>query len=404
MRESGKIYVSAEAAKLRGYMTVDGWLTDVMAERTGSKRTEAMYLYYLHGFMKWTNENIEAGMTPDGIIDIAVAKLREDVMSKWAEQTTKRFFNWMCNDRKLARTTAKTRYGAVRSFFRCNGIRFTGKTPMATVTTRYVLPAKSKLQEIWNIAGLFMKIRIGMLNDTGLRPSDVVSMDYSAICDSFEGKEEYIYIESVSGKEQVAFAVCLTRPTTRLMHTYFKLRVSEGESIADGSPIITERHRLGNYIGVNQLWRDISELGKHIGIKISPKYFRKRFRTECSPIIGRDATCKMAGWTIPGAGKHYFLPPKAKTIKNYRKIERIICLEDVVTDLDITAQRRMSAEMLRAAGLNPEELIARAGIGSNVKDQADYLTRQLIGLMNIVKVANNAHGNDIPETGPVSLV
>ena len=403
-RDNGKIYFKPEAVELRRYSTVDGWLTDVMAERTGSKRTEAMYLYYLDGFMAWADENVMVDMTPDKIIGIAVGKLKKDVMSKWAERVAKRFFNWMCNDSKLARTTAKTRYGAVRSFFRYNGIRFTGKTPIATVTTRYILPAKSKLQEIWNIADLFMKIRIGMLNDTGLRPSDVVSMDYGTIRDSFEEDEEYIYIESVSGKEQVTFAVCLTKPMTRLMHTYFKLRASEGEAIADSSPIITEQHRLGNYIGVNQLYRDISELGRRVGIKISPKYFRKRFRTECSPIIGRDATMKMAGWTIPGAGKHYFLPPKAKTIENYRKVERIICLEDVATDLDIAAQRRMSAEMLRAAGLNPEELLVKAGIRNNVKEQADYLTNQLMGLLNIVKVANNARGSNIPKTGPVPLV
>jgi len=408
--ENGKIYLNAEAEKLKKYKTVDDWLTDVMSERTGSKYTEAAYLNHFHGFLGWTNENVRACVvldhlaTPDDIMDIAVGKLKDDVTSKWAERVTKKWFNWMCGGGGLARTTAKMRYGVVRSFFRHNGIRFTGKTPMATVTTRYVLPAKSKLQEMWNIAGLFMKVRIGMLNDTGLRPSDVVSMDYGAIRDSFEEKEEYIYIESVSGKEQVSFAVCLTRPTTRLMHTYFSLRTSEGEDIADDSPIITERYRLGNYIGVNQLYRDISGLGKRVGVKMSPKYFRKRFRTECTTIIGRDATMKMAGWKIPGVGSYYFLPPKAKTIESYRKIERIICLEDVATDLDITAQRRMSAEMLRAAGLNPEELLARASIGDSVRDQADFLTRQLIGLLNIVKTVNNVKKQTCPETGPVSLV
>lgn len=403
-KDNGTIYFKPEAERLRNYESIRNWLTDVMAERTGSRRTEAMYLYYLHGFMAWAGENVGAGMTPDGIIDIAMAKLREDAMSKWAERTTKRFFNWMCNDSKLARTTAKTRYGAVRSFFRYNGIRFTGRTPAATARTRYVIPEKAKLQKMWRIATLFEKIRVGLLNDTGLRPRDVVNLKYSAIKDSFEKGEEYIYIESVSEKEDLSFAVCLTRTTTQLMHTYFEFRAREGETIANGTPIITERHSLGQPIGTNALYRNIRDLGAKVGIKMSPKYFRKLFRTNCSPIIGRDVTCKMAGWTIPGAGKHYFLPPKSKTVEEYKKIEQIICLEDIVTNSDITAQRRMSAEMLKAAGLDPEELLMKASIGDNVKDQADYLTKQLCGLMNIVKVVNNARGSDIPETGPVSLV
>lgn len=402
-KNSGKIYVKPEAAKLRDYRTVDDWLTDVMAERTGSKKTEAAYLNWFHGFMVWADENVVADATPDKIVGMAVDRLREDAMSDWAERVTKRFFNSMC-ERGLARTTAQTRYGAVRSFFRSNRIKFVGKTPSATVRTRYTIPEKERLREMWNIADLFMKIRIGLLNDTGLRSNDVVNMAYESIKDSFEKNDVYIYIESVSEKEDLPFAVCLTRPTTRLMHAYFEFRGREGENIESDSPLITERHSLGRHIGVNQLYRDIRDLGRKVGIKISPKIFRKRFRTECSPIIGRDATCRMAGWTIPGAGKHYFLPPKSKTVEEYKKVEQIICLEDITTDSDITAQRRMSAEMLRAAGMDPERILSEAGVGDGVKEQADYLTKQLVGLLNIVKAVNNAEKQAGPEMSPSQLV
>lgn len=409
-KDNGKIYVRSEAEKLLKYRAVDIWLTDVMTERTGSTKTRAAYLNYFHNFVAWAQSDMEEcrrldhPVTPNDIIRIAVNKLKEDIMSDWAERAAKKWFMWMCSDGGLARTTAKTRYGVVRSFFRCNRIKFIGKTPSATVRTRYIIPDKEKLQKMWKVADLFEKIRIGLLNDTGMRPEDAVDLDYGTIKDSFEEKEEYIYMTNISEKEDQPFAVCLTRPTTQLMHTYFELRIKKDEVIADDTPIITRKHSPGQHIGTNQLYRDIHELGKKVGIKISPKYFRKRFRTECSPIIGRDATMKMAGWKIPGAGSHYFLPPKSKTVELYKRVERIICLEDVATDLDIAAQRRMAAEMLRAAGLDPEDILAKANIGSNVKDQADYLTKQLCGLMNIVKVANNAHGSDIPETGPVPLV
>jgi len=409
-RENAKIYVKPEAEELLKCETVDVWLTDVMTERTGSTKTRAAYLNYFHNFVVWAQSGMEEcrkldyPATPNDIIGIAVNRLKEDIMSDWAERAAKKWFMWMCSDGGLARTTAKTRYGVVRSFFRCNRIKFVGKTPSATVRTRYTIPDKEKLQKMWKVADLFEKIRIGLLNDTGMRPEDAVNLSYETIRDSFERNEEYMYITNISEKEDLPFAVCLTRPTTRLMHTYFELRIKEGEAIADGTPIMTRKHSPGQHIGTNQLYRDINELGKLVGVKMSPKIFRKRFRTECSPIIGRDATMKMAGWAIPGAGKHYFLPPKSKTVEEYKRIEKVICLEDVATDSDITAQRRMSAEMLRAAGLDPEGLLADAGIGDDVKDQADYLTRQLVGLMNIVKVANNVRGNDIPEMGPVSLV
>ena len=409
-KDNGTIYIKPEAEELRKYRTVDDWLTDVMAERTGSTKTRAAYLNYFHNFVVWAQSDMEEcrkldhPATPNDIVEIAVDRLKEDIMSDWAERAAKKWFMWMCGDGGLARTTAKTRYGVVRSFFRCNRIKFIGKTPSATVRTRYIIPDKEKLQKMWKVADLFEKIRIGLLNDTGMRPEDAVNLNYEIIRDSFEENEEYIYMTNVSEKEDQPFAVCLTRTTTRLMRTYFELRMKAGEVIADGTPIMTRKHSPGQHIGTNQLYRDILELGRKVGIRISPKYFRKRFRTECSPIIGRDATMKMAGWKIPGAGSHYFLPPKSKTVEEYKRVERIICLEDVATDLDIAAQKRMAAEMLRAAGLDPEGLLTDAGVGDNVKDQADYLTKQLVGLMNIVKVSNNVHGNNIPKMGPVSLV
>jgi len=413
-RKNAKIYVKPEAEGLLRCETVDVWLTDVMTERTGSEKTKAAYLNYFCDFVEWTRDHVkecrepyeQSGRetTPDDIIEIAVGKLKVDVMSDWAERTTKKWFTWMCGDCGLARTTAKTRYGAIRSFFKCNRIKFVGRTPSATVRTRYIIPEKGKLRKMWKVAGLFEKIRIGLLNDTGMRPEDAIDLSYETIRDSFEKNEEYIYVTEISEKEDQPYAVCLTRPTTRLMHTYFELRVREGEAIADGSPVLTEKRHLGQYIGMNQLYRDIRDLGKKVNIKISPKIFRKRFRTECTPIIGRDATMKMAGWALPGVGKNYFLPPKAQTLRDYRKVEATLCLEDVATDLDIAAQRRVAAEMLRAAGMDPERMLSEAGVGDNVKDQADHLTRQLVGLMNIVKAVNNVEKQTGPEMSPISLV
>lgn len=376
-RNNAKIYVSPKAKALLEYETVDRWITDVMTERTGSEKTKAAYLNYFCNFVEWARGHVEgcSEATPDGIVEMAIEKLKADVMSDWAEKTTKKWFMWMCTEGKLARTTAKTRYGVARSFFRSNRIKFIGKTPSATVRTRYIIPEKEKLQEMWKIADLFEKIRIGILNDTGMRPEDAVNLSYETIRDSFERDEEHIYLTDISEKEDQPYAVFLTKSMTRLMHTYFEFRVKNGEVIADDSPVLTKRRDLGKYIGVNQLYRDINGLGKQIGIKISPKIFRKRFRTECTPIIGRDATMKMGGWALPGVGKQYFLPTKAQTLRDYRKVEKLLCLEDIRTIMDKAERKKAAFDMLKAAGLDPDELLR---------------------VMKIVRGTNNA----LPETGP----
>ncbi len=65
--------------------------------------------------------------------------------------------------------------------------------------------------------------------------------------------------------------------------------------------------------------------------------------------------------------------------------------------MEFAAQRRMASEMPRAAGANPERLLEEAGIGDGIKEQADYLTKHLVGLLNIVKAVNNVNGKSAPK-------
>jgi len=392
-----KTDIAKRMAETRRFKAVGDWIGDVRSERTGSQKTVDMYLRAMVWFSDWVNETQDLTLgrktTPDDLIRVAKEKLREDPNSQWAERLVKTWFNWMTSDeRGLSRNTAKTRYGIMRSFFRYNGIKFVSKTPRATARTRYVIPEKASLEMMWDFADLFERIRIGVLNDTGMRPEDAVGLVYADIKNSFELNEDILYIEKVSEKEDVQFAVCLTRPTTRLMRVYFKHRIRKGEVITDNSPVITEKRNLGKPISTNQLYKDIRDIGKKLGLKISPKIFRKRFRTECSPIIGRDATMKMGGWKIPGAGAHYYLPPKAKTVENYKRVERLLCLEEIASDDEVIVQKRITTEWLKAAGLNPERLLREGNIGTNIRDQAEYLTRHLVGLLNIVRKANENGG------------
>jgi len=373
------------------FEAVRDWRSDVKAEGTGSAPTEKAYLRHAMSFSEWT------GRTPDELIAEAKAKLKEDPNSRSAERLARRWFNHLVSEKGLSRNTGRSRYGVIRSFFRHNGVRFTGKCPRAAAMTRYAIPEKADLKRIWRMADAYEKIRMGVLNDTGMRPSDAVRLVYADVRESFERGEDMLYIEKVSGKEEVRFAVCLTRTTTALLRDHMAHRIRGGEELGDGSPIITESLNHGRPIGVNQLWRDVHRLGETVGIRLSPKAFRKRFRTYCSPVIGRDAVMRMGGWKIPGAGSHYFLPPKAKTVEDYRKVEGILSLGSDTENVEFAAQRRMASEMLRAAGANPELLLEKADIGDGTKEQADYLTKHLVGLLNIVKAVNNVSGGSPPK-------
>jgi len=358
---------------LEEFESVDRWLTELHSGTTGSAGTVATYLRRLEKFCKW------AKMNPDELVAKAKAE------SKWAEKLVKRYFRHL-TESGLARTTARSIYGSLRSFFVYNDIPFFSKMPIATVATRTVIPDKNELVKVFEAADLQQKVIMVILNDTGMRQSDAANLKVGDL----EKVGERYYIEKVSVKEDLWFAVCLTKAGTRILDMYFDFRMRMGEKVAENSPVITSRINHGEFISANMIYREVADAGEKVGVKLSPKIFRKRFRTEASPLIGRDAVCKMGAWAIPGAGRHYYLPPKAKTVELYTIIEPTLALERVTSTADLKAQREIAAQMLKAAGFDPELLLKKAKV-KGLKAEAQYLT-SYVGKMLRKKVEPEAGG------------
>lgn len=308
-------------AWLLGFKEVkENWLEEVRAERTGSERTEEAYLDRMEWFIRFMD------MTPAEIISRGVEETRKEqtgVLKRktWADRTALKFFNWLQTQKtktgkKWTRLAAKNAYGTVRSFLRYNGFQFKGKTPIAPVTSTTKLPSNEQMAQAWKIAPLHQKLPCGVLRSTMWRPEDVLDLRYGDLQDQYDPKR--FYIEKVTQKEELPVGVYLTAETTELVRLHMR------KVYGDKNPKPTD-HVLP--YGYDNLLHHVQEFGKAIGIKLSPKYFRKMGRTRCSPMIGNDAVFKMAGWALPGVGRNYVLPAPEDTLKCYLRIETLLTFE-----------------------------------------------------------------------------
>lgn len=374
-----------KSKRIENSPAVTTWITDIMTEGTGSETTRSMYIRVMHEFCNWfwTTQHYE-GMPakPDlqWIIDKTIKEFKVGQKS-FGEIITKNFFQYLVtkkpNGKGYARTSATTFYGIIRSFFRANNIIFVGKTPSATVKTIYEIPSKPDLIKAYQYASLKKKLRMGVLNDTGMRPGDAVRLVFKDVKIDYKKRAVRAYIRKISEKEDLEFAVCLSRVTTELLWHILDERLAHGEVLREDSALLSEKHS-GYPITVNQLYRDIKDVGQRVGIKLMPKIFRKRFRTYGSPIIGRDYIQKMAAWKIPGAGAHYVLPPREETERQYILLEPTLMLEETPTSSAIEVQRQTAKELLRAAGLDPDNLLREANLGKSVGEETKFLNKVLI--------------------------
>lgn len=374
-----------ETTSITNEEALDVWVTDFMTERTGAEGTKRTYMAIFAEFDEWTR--LKYGCSAAGIIRRTI-KTWKIGTKPFAELVVKKYFQYLISqDRekykgtRLKRNSAKSQYGAMRSFFRSNNILFIGKTPEAHAEICGEIPPKTDIIKAYKFADFDEKLRLGAVNDTGLRPSDIVNLTIRNLLGSYRKRTKRAYIKQVSEKRPIKFATCFSLQTTELLWRSLDLRKDAGEELTDASPLFARKNDAGKPIGENQLYRDVVAIGKRVGIKLIPKMFRKRFRTYGTPIIGKEHILKMAAWKIPGVGESYVLPPEEKTRELYAKLEPTLSLEEVPRGLAVEIQRHTAKELLKAAGLDPDELLRKANIGESVEDQTRFLNKTLVGTL-----------------------
>jgi integrase len=357
--------------EVKEYRTVQLWLAKVRRSRRGSEKTQAMYAKVLPKFCEF------CGMDPDQLI----AESKDERGMTQGERKANAWFDYMTKDDRYSRMYAKTFYGIVRSFYRANEILFVDRTPCAKPRTHYVIPSPAMLKKAWQLADFMTRMRVGILNDTGMRPEDACKLTYGDIEASFRENKDRIYIEKVNEKEGVDFRVCLSRPVTELVYAHIRERVAKGEKMAKDTLLMKREHtRKGERsrpITGSALWKNVRDFGATVGVEMSPKTFRKRFRTQGSPEVGQDMICVMGGWKIAGVGNNYFLPNEEQIRALYPKLEEVLCLEET-RDRDMEVQRETARQLLKAAGLDPDALLRVACIGNKIEDETAFLNKALV--------------------------
>jgi integrase len=320
--------------ELRENPKIVEWFDRVTKDGTGSGGTLGVYLRDIRDFLAF------AKMTPEEVLTIAEQKLRQERKSSlqkdtWAEKQTTTFFNEECKTN--ARTSARRKYVTVRSFFHAHGLLFTGKTPEATTLTAPLRVYEDELTKLWEAASLQEKQVLSALRSTGWRPSELVDTKgrdgqirpgiiYGDIKKDLERGEKRLYFERVSKKESIWVGTFFGVEATKITKLALEERKNGGEIFTDDTRVFS--------FGEPQLAQYVRQAAERIGLKITPKTFRKLFRTRCESIIGKDAVCRMAGWTIPGVGKVYNLPPREETLKRFIQIERLVTFEQIAATSD----------------------------------------------------------------------
>jgi hypothetical protein len=331
------------------------WLDVVKGERTGSERTVEAYLDRIIPFIQYMN------MTPAEIIAKGAEEVKKDQAKSlqrktWADRTAIAFFNYLLDEKTKTKTgkdwtrnAAKNAYGTVRSFLRYNGFTFKGKTPIAPSLSTTKLPSNRQLTQAWKIATPTQKLACGLLRSTMWRPEDILELTYGDLQEQYDTQR--FYIEKVTQKEELKVGVYLTAETTELVRLH--MRKEYGDKKPDPKDKVLDY----NY---NNLLTHVQNFGRNVGLKLSPKYFRKMGRTRGSPIIGQDALFKMAGWALPGVGRNYMLPSPEDTLDNYLQIERLLTFEpQVVSDKEQERQNIKNFAIARGVPVEVAEQMVK---------------------------------------------
>jgi len=342
------IWKALSVEEIRKFQCVKDWLSGVKRQRTGSDKTAENYL---RNFTEYVNHRQK---TPDELLKEDVP-YREGKKITVAEYNVDQYFTWLQDKKEgpikrrgkgrgLGRGSAKTIYGTLRSFFRQNEVVFYSKTPQAIVETKPLQISDETLRKMWKQATLEEKLPLAFARSTGWRPEDMLALTYGDVKQDLESGESRIYIEKVTAKEDLWAAVFYTEEATEILRLAIENRKKKGEVFTDGTKILPYKY--------GQLLQYFTQAGKRIDVRLSPKFFRKWFRTKCSPIIGKDAVFRMAAWTLPGVGKHYDLPDRNETLERFIRIEQLLTFEPkAVSDKEQQIQNLINFAI--AQGLQP---------------------------------------------------
>ncbi|NVM20565.1 MAG: site-specific integrase [Desulfobacterales bacterium] len=202
-----------------------------------------------------------------------------------------------------------------------------------------------------------------------MSPKDFVSLKIGQayIKEDLARDEARIYIERRGIKEMTRTQVFFDLEATKALKDYLRYRRDKlDEKITDETPLVRSEHATEagevEAITTGQLGRLVSEIGERAGVKITPKIFRKYFRTQCGNSIGRknEHILIMGGWKIPGAGPNYQYPSKEEMLDDYIKSEPFLRFQKPqAEESEEERNLRTLKDIARSLNMDPLEVFKR---------------------------------------------
>jgi len=371
----------------------------LLRHRTGSPATLYQYIYGVHRFSKWTNTQ------PDQLVK-ACKDQDGDPKPKALSQTSRMLDDFVANlqAENLAPGSVSNHVKGVKALFRCNGLKL--ELPYS-LSKRGVYedraPTPEELQKILDIADLRERVIITMLALGGFRIGTLAKLQYRHVKRDIERGMIPIHVhveaEITKGKYH-DYDTFLNQEAAEYMKAYLDSRRKgsptgrkQPENIHDDSPLIRDgQSNQAKPITTGRIHSVVHNLYVKAGLVTSNprgrRYdlrahsIRKFFRTQLASLgVQTDYVEYMMGHTIST-----YHDIRMKGIEFLRGIY-------MASSLSIRPKTRVSKidalkEIIRAWGLNPEEVLTREALSQphrTVIDQNQLEQAQLAQLTTALK-------------------
>jgi len=371
----------------------------LLRHRTGSQATLYQYIYGVHRFSKWLN-------TPPDQLVKSCQDQDGDPKPKALAQTSRMLDDFVANlqAENLAPGTVSNHVKGVKALFRCNGLKL--ELPYS-LSKRGVYedraPTPEELQKILDIANLRERVIITMLALGGFRIGTLVKLCYRHVKRDLERQAVPIHVhveaEITKGKYH-DYDTFLNQEAAEYLRDYLEIRRKGSprgrtppENIRDDSPLIRDDlYKHPRPIATSTLHVVIHNLYIRAGL-LTKNPLGRRYDLRAHSI--RKFFCtQMASL---GMQTDYIEYMMGHTISTYHDIKmkgteylRGIYL---ASGLSIKPKTRVSKidalkEIIRAWGLNPEEILTRDALtrpNRTVIDNSQLENHQLAQLTTALR-------------------
>lgn len=350
------------------------WLDKVKMEKTGSKQTQEEYAYRLQKFCEWANK------TPDQLVAERKQQLKpssSDEDETKTEDLVTRYFNLLSGEsedpveRAKKRTSAKSYYGAIRSFFKYSStakspIALTGQTPKSSAGRRILPITLDEFKRIDAVVGVRDRALLRFMKDSGCSTEDVTTFNYGDIRTQFEKGEQFIHLRAVRQKTQNNYDTFIGPNAVEALKTYFDLRKQHGEVFSDATPIfLTEASKQGRprvRLDKTSVRTVFARIKRQLGITVSPHRVRKLFSTQMASAHVHPAVLKYWEGHSVGSGDieaSYVIQKLDEQLKEYKNAYHCIDTRPPVNEQERQVEYLKNAALMQGVSSEKIEEIAR---------------------------------------------